>query len=154
VTTKTKTQPKPRNAAEAVNRITDAPAETTERDNRGMKVGDVAHQGDVYVVRVEKREDVYRLNRLLGPARERGEKTGNRQVAPGETMGSRHVVAGKGVTMYAPAPGASPLEGPTIEAEREWSLDHPEHARHGFGPGTYVVTFQRELAEEIRRVQD
>lgn len=152
-TTKTTTR-KPATAEAAVRAVAEAPAHTLERDNRGMQIGEVGHQGDVYVCRVEKHADIYALNKLLGEPRDLGKKTRERQVTPGVTLGSRHVVVGKHVTIYAPPPSASPLEGPTVEAEGEWSLDHPEHARHLFGAGCFVVTFQRDWAEEVRRVAD
>jgi hypothetical protein len=33
-------------------------------------------------------------------------------------------------------------------------LDHPEHGRNATGPGVYVIRRQREMADEIRLVQD
>jgi len=140
-------------AAEAVDSICAADAATYERDNTRMAIGQVAHQGDVYVVRVDRHEDVYALNRSLGSPRPMGALTDRRQVAPGTTQGSRHVVIGD-VVVYAPEADASPLEGPTIVSRGEWTLTHPEHASHRFGAGTYVVTHQRDWAEEVRRVAD
>ena len=143
-----------KNVVEVVSSIGQADVSLDERDNRGMLVGEVAHQGDVYVWRVNKHEDIYAFHKFLGGQLPRGEKTTNRQVAPGVTPGSRHVVEGSNVLIYDPPNGHSPLEGPTIEAEEEWRLPHPEHALHRFGAGTFVVTFQREFAEEMRRVAD
>lgn len=142
------------NTHQAVARITAAEALTEPRDLRGMMIGDVGHQGDVYVCRVARHEDIYRYCRLLRDPRPRGAATAERQVAPGNTLGSRHVARGEGLRLWAPPPGASPLEGPTIEADGEWWLDHPEHAPHRYGPGVFVVTYQREYAEEVRRVAD
>jgi len=124
------------------------------RDNRGMVPGEIAHQGDVYMIMVKEREDIYNIHKMLRKT-EQGEKTANMQLAPGTTKGSRHIIEGKGVTVFAPAKDASPLEGPFVVATEEFTLTHPEHANHRFGPGKYVCTYQRDWAkEEMERVRD
>ena len=124
------------------------------RDNRGMCPGEVAHQGDVYVIRVGEWDDLYSICMDFRRS-ECGKRTSYRQLAPGTTKGSRHVAEGDGLTVFAPAKGADALEGPRIEASEEWCLAHPEHADHVFGPGKYCVTYQRDFASEERtRVVD
>jgi len=121
------------------------------RDNTGMTNGEVAHQGDVYIVRVATHNDVYDIHEDLWPrTKKRGNATLNRQLVAGNTKGSRHVVEGEKVQVYTSPEGSSALEGPTIVAEGEWTLTHPEHAHHKFGAGTYVAIFQRDFTQ--RRV--
>ena len=108
---------------------------------RTMQVGQWVRQGDINIARV-------------GDRAARGTETWRRQLAPGETQGSRHVVADGGVRVYLPAkPG--PLVGPVIVAKERCVVTHPEHAHVSLPSGTYAVTFQRNYAmEEITRVQD
>lgn len=77
------------------------------------------------------------------------------QLAPGTTQGSRHVLAEN-------APGTvdvlkidgSPLDGPIIVARDEFTVTHPEHRNATFPAGVYRVQYQRQYAEELRRVVD
>jgi len=125
------------------------------RDNRGMSAGEAAQQGDVYIIKVKKHADLYKIcPKLRGwkAAIPQGLITKERQVAPGSSIGSRHIVEGS-VTMYAPHQKAMEFEGPTLVAKEEWTLAHPEHANHTFGPGTYVFVFQEDI-KTSRRVSD
>ena len=127
------------------------------RDNSGMGFGEVAHQGDVYIVRVQKRYDIYKIHEDVWPrCKKHGALTDSRQLVPGNTKGSRHIVDGEDLKVYACPAEGSPLEGPTIEATGEWTLTHPEHAHHKFGPGTYVTIFQRDFSErgQVKAVRD
>jgi hypothetical protein len=136
------------------NKIAKVTPNVERRDNRGMSNGEVAHQGDVYLVKVDKKEDIYGIHKMLTPCKI-GTATANMQLAPGDTKGSRHILEGSGVTVFAPPKGASPLEGPFIVATEEFSVTHPEHADHLFGEGNYICTYQRDYAqEEIERVRD
>ncbi len=145
--TKTKTKTEAPKADQLVTEMAKI-ADMEIRDNTGMGNGEVAHQGDVYIVRVQKHQDVYEVHQDLWPqSKKRGPFTVNRQLVPGNTKGSRHVVEGDKVKVYAVPEGSSPLEGPTIEAEGEWTLTHPEHAHHKFGAGTYVAIFQRDFSQ-------
>lgn len=126
---------------------------TDVRMNLGMVPGEVAHQGDVYVVMVDNKEDLYGIHKNLTKC-DCGEKTANRQLAPGTTKGSRHIAEGP-MTIFAPPQEASALEGPYIEASSEWTLTHPEHADHKMPAGKFCIVYQRDFAaEEIRRVAD
>jgi len=114
------------------------------------KIGEVLHQGDVYLTRVPK----------TWP---RGDLLGTRQIAVGQQIGARHVVEGD-VKVYAgkklPAgfklpEGAqeSDLLGPVVEAGGETILTHPEHAHHALSEGCYQVTYQWDMTT-MRRVVD
>ena len=132
-------------------------ADMAVRDNTGMGDGEAAHQGDVYIVKVKKYSDIFDIHETLGEWADPklGPKTDNRQLVPGNTKGSRHVVEGSNLVVHAAVSNSSPLQGPTIIAKGEWTLTHPEHAHHKFGAGTYVSIFQRDFSERgIRAVRD
>lgn len=97
-----------------------------------MEVGQVFRQGDIYLHRVA-------ADHL------RGEKTQNRQLAPGSTQGSRHCV-GDNVSVFMgvkpPATAIRALIGPVIVSDERFTLRHPEHAHGSFPAGTYQVTYQ------------
>lgn len=127
-------------AQEAIQRITEARPVTDERDCRGMSVGEWARQGDVYV------------ERLADNSKPIGKRTTNRQAAPGNTQGSRHMIEGDVVVRET---SGDPLRGPVVVAKGDWWLRHPEHAHMQFGAGVYQVRFQRDFAREERAaVQD
>lgn len=127
--------------------------DATARTNLEMKPGDVARQGDVYVIMVENREDLYEIHKGL-PRSSIGEKTEDRQIAFGSSNGARHIALGP-VTIYSPSNDASPLEGPYIEASGKWELTHPEHADHVFPAGKFCITFQTDLSgNKTGRIKD
>jgi hypothetical protein len=74
-------------------------------------------------------------------------------VVRGENGGNTHLLLGEGDVQYAPKSGQ--ILGTIVvnEGATAW-LTHPEHGFNGVGPGTYMVTRQREQAEEIRLVAD
>lgn len=135
------------------------------RDNRGMVSGEVAHQGDIYVVKVDKLADLEKiLNEEIVRAESgkgvrantkfsnaKFEETKDRQLAPGTTVGSRHCVEGEKVKLSVTNREAWPLLGPVIEAKDEWRLTHPEHADHIMPAGTFVSVFQRMFDPEADR---
>ncbi len=103
-------------------------------------VGDFWRQGDVYVTKISKCHGK--------------QCKGERQVAPGTTQGSRHVLDSlDGVQMYR-VDGADALTGPQIRLTQERTLTHPEHGNLVLPPGCYSITYQRAYADELRRVAD
>jgi len=106
--------------------------------------GDGVRQGDVYVELLAKRPTGCKKIPFRA------------QVAEGTTQGSRHCLdSAEGVTMYAlKEPG--PLDGPVLVLKRERTLTHPEHGDWVLPPGTYQISFQRDLDAEDRerRVMD
>lgn len=114
-----------------------------ERFARTMPLEAIAHQGDIYVQRVA--EDW-----------PRGKPISERQLAPGNTKGSRHVVrAGEGVELFESGVTQAPLIGPVAVAPGRWHIDHPEHGTWSLPGGTYRVGYQRDFErEEISRVAD
>ncbi len=110
-----------------------------------MKVGDYHRQGDVYVQRISpmKRDGLKEISVRV-------------QIAPGTTQGSRHCITGatiRHLRMYEKE-NATALDGPIIEAFDPIEIDHPEHGGLTIPAGWYAITFQRQYAEELRRVAD
>lgn len=137
-------------AFEVVNEIEQraASSEPTPRVLKSMATGEVVRQGDLY------------LERLTELPRDLGKRTEDRQLAVGQTQGSRHVVdpAPKGLAIYARPEGATALVGPVVSSPKRFRLTHPEHGHFSLPAGVYQVRYQRdfakERAEEIRRVAD
>lgn len=107
-------------------------------------LGDVVRQGDLYLVCIDEAF---------------GQQTKDRQLAPGTTQGSRHVISGNCtiVAKYSKAIGSVPLEliGPAFRCVEDCRLEHPEHGHKILPSGTsWAVVYQRAYADEIRRVQD
>lgn len=100
-----------------------------------------AQQGDLYF---------YKLHTI---PRDAVRETHSGQLAPGVTRGSRHYVDLAQVRVYRLAQPAV-LDGPLIEAPDGVLVAHPEHGHLVFPPGIYGVTYQRQYAEELRRVTD
>jgi hypothetical protein len=133
----------------------DAPVEFTEAQ---LGIGEAVDQGDVIVVRIP---------RLPAKAKVRA----NRQVAEGDTQGSRHVLSTGNiydcdpdsvVELIRQANGANinpTYIGPVFQtANGQAELTHPEHGNHVYkGEMTCAVVIQRNWdAEEQaeRRARD
>ena len=142
-------------AEKAFAEISKADVRPEVRDVRGMVSGEAIRQGDVYLLKVDDKADMYKALKDFRQS-DKGKVTQDMQLAPGTTKGSRHILAANpGLTVYAPAQNADPLEGPYIEATEDFELTHPEHANFLFGPGKYACIYQRDYAtEERRRVAD
>lgn len=141
-------------AHQEIETVAKANAKPETRDGRGMKIGQGGRQGDIYVYRVPDDWP-------------RGKRTENRQLAIGQSVGSRHIAAGD-VEIYegqkAPefirfvnsASGAEipALIGPLILVKStEFAGTHPEHAHFLLDPGTYQIVYQMD-ARSFRRVED
>ena len=120
-----------------------------------MSHGDVIVQGDVYIACLDR-----------APARK--SDYAGRQLAPGSTQGSRHVLEGD-AALFTPDPGDAkevlnrlipatrafePFLGPVIVAHAPVTITHPEHGDRTLPAGTYQVTYQAAWAEELRRQED
>lgn len=156
----TKTKSKPANQLESVERIAnDAPKLLGT-----FAPGDVSHQGDLIIVCIGE---------LPASARPRA----NRQLADGDTQGSRHVLARGEIFDADPEAVASLIFKATEKAgcpcrvDRQYigpvfrspldptenDLTHPEHGNQGFAAGAVcAVVYQRNLDAEEReqRTQD
>jgi hypothetical protein len=109
--------------------------------------GQWVRQGDVYLVRTERREG--------------WKETRNRQLAPGTTMGSRHTVDDsvtvlanpEGAKVERTAPGTFRCRGPQVVSADRFTVSHPEHADFSLPAGIYDVCFQVD-PQTLQRVQD
>mgnify|MGYP001575819991 FL=1 len=109
-----------------------------------MEIGQVVRQGDIYIHRV-------------GDSHECGKKLESRQLAIGNTMGSRHVAEAP-ATIYEGATlprwcDARTFIGPCVESAKRFVVTHPEHAHVELPPGRYQITHQMD-ARTMDRVQD
>ena len=106
-------------------------------------LGDVVRQGDVYLVCIDRLPE--------------GKETKDRQLAPGNTQGSRHIMEGD-VTMVTGVRFKdfnSALVGPAFKCNSDATVTHPEHGNKVLPQDTvWQVVYQQAFAEEIRRVQD
>lgn len=107
-------------------------------------LGDVIRQGDVYLTCID--------------CLPQGTKSQNRQLAEGDTQGSRHILSGdvriiEGVKSFGSV--SSALIGPAFECKGEVEVTHPEHGNKILPAGTcWQTTYQVAFAEEVRRVRD
>lgn len=109
-----------------------------------MKVGQAVRQGDIYLTAIDKMPKGY----------EKVVNNGSLQLVPGSSQGSRHVIENTaGITIHMIKNG-SELMGPVLEATKAFTITHPEHAHVVLQPGLYHTTFQKDWAEEERRVRD
>lgn len=115
-------------------------------------LGDVVRQGDIYLVCVDSLPN--------------GKPSSDRQLAPGNTQGSRHVllgdckiVTGVDVSAYPSTQAVSKIHpaliGPAFECIGNVTLTHPEHGDKILPEITvWQVIYQQVHAEEVRRVRD
>lgn len=145
----------------SISRVEQAAKACYEKNRQPMildasdRIGTAVRQGDVYL-------------RVVPNDYPRGEETPQRQLAPGTTRGSRHVV--DSVPDVYSAPDKFPviqgepsgfvrvLHGPVLvlTAGEEAVVDHPEHRPAILkGPLVCRVEYQRDFTSEvIRRVED
>jgi hypothetical protein len=124
---------------------------------QAVEPGDVIRQGDVYLVALDSKP------------KKAGAFAG-RQLAPGDTQGSRHVAEGD-CEIYQPEEtdairilnrlipetrGETQFLGPVIVAKGAVEITHPEHGNRTLpGEGqAYLVTYQRTGRDTIRRAED
>ena len=106
-----------------------ARADSKIRWVRVCSEGDEIRQGDVYLYR-------------LGRAPEHGPLIASRQLAPGTSKGSRHIMEGP-VSLYE-NPDGDDLGGPYVHVRSRTELTHPEHAHVSLPPGWYETRYQRQ----------
>lgn len=121
-----------------------------------MSAGDVLRQGDIYIVALDKPIPY-------------GQISHSRQLAPGDTQGSRHVAEGdceiflvgehKAIAtlnrLIPATKGQQLFIGPMIHARGDVRITHPEHGDRTIpGDCSYLVTYQKAFAETVRRQAD
>lgn len=78
-------------------------------------------------------------------------------VVKGENGGNTHLLVGEGDVRFDPRDASTrdlALGTLTVGAGATAYLIHPEHGAIGFTTGDYTIRRQREMAEELRIVQD
>lgn len=118
--------------------------QTERRVVKAIKPGQAVRQGDIYLVATENLKA--------------GKPVTSRQLAPGETQGSRHIAEAPCQIFESPGHpikgiASNALLGPVVESTQPWNLAHPEHAHVTLPPGQYQVVYQLDFAAQ-RRVQD
>ncbi len=114
-----------------------APQEMRVIPDGVMTPGKWIRQGDIYLVAIPD----------IGLAFD--EPTTNRQLAPGETRGSRHVVEGN-VKIFNRKNQSDVLVGSQIDAPERFKVVHPEHAHFELPAGKYQVYFQMDARQAER----
>jgi len=114
-------------------------------------------QGDVYLrpYRGEPLTYHYARGEISVERDTATEEIQDRQLAPGTTQGSRHIVEGGGVRLFRHPRQDHPLIGPVLVVTSRCTVTHPEHAHISLPPGEWQVTYQDDLMQqEIARVRD
>jgi hypothetical protein len=117
-------------------------------DLSNFEIGDEWRQGDVRVIRISKKN----FNHLFLKRIENF----NGQVAPGDTLGSRHILDDISSVEAFSIKNGSDIDGPVCILHKPNNLRHPEHGDlMNIPAGFYCFPGQRVYdIEEIRRVQD
>lgn len=131
-------------------------AKTSSQEVRIVKKilpGQAIRQGDIYMICVNpKGETVIPAtkftNELLIDTRNYKTKTKNRQLAPGTSKGSRHIITSVAEIFEYTNTRWDILGGPLVVSDVEIVLAHPEHAHYRLPAGTYAVRFQRNYAKD------
>ncbi len=133
-------------AIEAISKIEQCAKKMQQIRVVEMKVGQVARHGDIYIERIST---------IQG----KGAAVTSRQLAPGNTKGSRHIVdESASVSLWQSSPdlnGRAGFQvGPAIEAKGDFSITHPEHAWIKIVVGKaaqfFQVWFQADYARKER----
>jgi len=116
--------------------------DTKDRIVSRFVIGKHIRQGDISIIRLDAL-----------PNREM-DRTQERQLVAGNTLGSRHTLTGE-AEIYC-LRNAGPLEGPVFLAVDNVRIAHPTHADVYLPDGgTYSITYQRDFAaEEVARLAD
>ena len=112
------------------------------------KLGQYPRQGDVYLVHADDKTAIV------------GKKLASRQLALGQSAGSRHIAEGdcalyeaKQVNREALSIRPQAIIFGIVKALKRFIVTHPEHAHDDLPAGTYVVVHQRDWQTQ-RAVQD
>jgi hypothetical protein len=136
-------------AKEVIAQIEEAGAKRKKPDNQvfgTMNIGEYHWQGDVRVTKVKAiPEELTAWPE--GPKLATGTTRGARHIISPETMGNCKVMA-------PPKEGSNDLQGPFIKADGPIEITHPDHGHITVPAGNYSINYQRQFADEIRRVAD
>jgi hypothetical protein len=134
--------------AEQAMRVVKSHAERIKSDEQqrfpeAASAGDVFRQGDLYI---------WKIDEFPGDWRE--DTRADLQLAIGTSQGARHVLDSRDGVRIFQHPQQTELDGPILQLAEERVLTHPEHGDVVLPPGCYEITYQRQFADELRRVLD
>ena len=131
-------------ARERIEREAKEKAVQEVRRIKSIEIGKVVSQGDIYIHRV-------------ADDHKHGKELKSRQLALGNTQGSRHVAESPSkVFEGVKLPGycdARTFMGPLVKALKRFTVSHPEHAHVSLPAGCYQITHQTD-SRTMSRVQD
>ena len=107
-----------------------------------MAIGKVVRQGDIYI-------------HCVGGGHKRGQELKTRQLALGESMGSRHIAEAPARVyegLNAPDWARTELLGPCVVSDLPFTITHPEHAHIALPAGVYQVTHQMDARTRKRGI--
>ena len=135
------------NATETMERIINhgkTVADDSERIVGELAVGEYTAQGDVNFWRLESVPKDSKKSKKVS------------QLAPGTTKGSRHCIRLIDLSHieFFELDRPNAIQGPVLKASRPFTVEHPEHGNQVLSSGTWLVTYQRSHAEELRRIED
>ena len=112
-----------------------------------IALNEYVRQGDLYITAVES-------------SHPHGREIQNRQLADGNTMGSRHIVESSECHIYTGTtqsnrwinlgPNDKVLLAPFIKSDKEIHISHPQHSDFHLPAGCYQVTVQMDAATKQR----
>lgn len=111
--------------------------------NAAASPGDAVRQGDLYLIVVE-----------AVPAGYKKAKNPSRQLVPGQTQGSKHILDSlEGVEVYLPQEwNEESLDGPCLVLTKERTVQHPVHGPVTIAAGHSILCrYQREYDKELAR---
>lgn len=131
-------------AHEEIERLAKVNAVPEVRRIQAIAIGKIVRQGDIYIHAVDQ-------------AHARGKRLMSRQLALGNTMGSRHIAEAPAKlfegTMLPSWCDRRTFLGPLVESKKRFTVTHPEHAHVDLPAGCYQITHQMD-ARTMERVQD
>ena len=118
---------------------------TDPQNLENMEPLDEWRQGDCRIIRLPDDFDKENLEKAKSET----------QLAPGDTVGSRHCLSSRDGVQFFSLKYANALDGPIIKTSKPVTITHPEHGDCcNLPPGWYAFPGQRTFAEELRRVSD
>lgn len=132
------------------------------RDCTKLKDMQIFRQGDIYICKFESEKSLKTLFKEIKAQNDLWsffeqtelEHRNTKQLAVGDTKGSRHIVSGNAKVMFYKQ--GHPCLGGVITGTGPWTLNHPDHANGHFGAGEFMFYYQMDarLKGVAQRVRD
>jgi hypothetical protein len=133
-------------ATEAIEHIsTKAKSNQETRIIKAIKPGQMIRQGDIYAINVDGMTSMevfqtVKVDFKNYTSKVKTNKT-HYQLVPGSTKGSRHTVKND-LEIFVNPTNDSSLVGPLIKSQKDFVIEHPEHAHFQLPAGTYLICYQ------------